>query len=115
MPKKQSSSSNGPLILIGIGLVLIIAFALYQVFSSAPASPSSTPANLNIPYASVQRVKLVDAKAALDQKTALFVDVRDADVYNASHIPGAINVPLGEFQASLRAMDQSKWIITYCT
>ncbi len=85
---------------------------LYQVFNSAPPS---NPANPNIPFASVQRVKLADAKAAFDQKTALFVDVRDADVYNINHITGAINVPLGEFQASLRAMDQNKWIITYCT
>lgn len=116
MPKKSSPSNSGPLILIGAGILLIVGFALFQMFSIPTASTSSTsPANLNIPYASIERVKLADAKAAFDQKSAIFVDVRDADVYQTSHITGASNIPLGETQARLREMDPAKWIILYCT
>ena len=117
MSKKNSSSKYGSLILIGVGLVLIVGFTLWQVINFGPASTasSSNPADLSIPYGSVQRVKLADAKAALDQKSAIFVDVRDADVFKTSHLPGALNVPLAEFQARLREMDPSQWIITYCT
>jgi 3-mercaptopyruvate sulfurtransferase SseA len=116
MAKKRNSSNNGPLILIGAGIFLIVAFALYQVFSTNPASTlSSTPANPNLPFATIERVKLADARAALDQKKALFVDVRDADVYKTSHITGALNIPLGETQARLREIDPNQWIILYCT
>ena len=117
MSKKRSSPNNGPLNLIGFGLVLILGFAFWQIFTSAPpsTSSSSTPANLSIPYPSVQRVSLADAKTALDQNSAIFVDVRDTDVFKAGQIPGAFNIPLAEFQARLREMTPSKWIITYCT
>ena len=53
----------------------------------------------------VTRLSLEDAKAAFDQKTAVFLDVRDADSYASSHIPGALSIPLSELPDRLGELD----------
>jgi rhodanese-related sulfurtransferase len=60
-------------------------------------------------------VSLADAKAAFDSKSAVFVDVRDVDVYDTNHIQGALNIPLAVFDAQYTQLDRNQWIITYCT
>jgi rhodanese-related sulfurtransferase len=45
----------------------------------------------------------------------VFVDVRSAGSYAASHIPGALSIPLGELDARLDELDPAARIITYCT
>ncbi len=116
MPRKTAPNNNlVPLFLIGAGVVLIIGLIIWQLLPQTPAAAPTSPNNANIPYANVQRVGLAEAKAALDAKTAVFVDVRDLDVYQANHINGAINIPLGEFETRYRELNPNQWIITYCT
>jgi hypothetical protein len=116
MTQKTSQRSNQiPLMLIAGGVVIILALLVWQLSSQSPAAPATQSANANLPYASIQRVSLSDAKTALDKKTAVFVDVRDLDVYNSAHVTGAINIPLGDFDKRYRELDPNQWIITYCT
>lgn len=63
------------------------------------------------------RVSVEDAKAALDGGEAIVVDVRSADDYAASHIVGAINIPLTDLESNPANLnlDKNQWIITYCT
>jgi len=81
--------------------------------------PGSTQPSRSLPLteAEVPRVSVEEAKAALDSGAALIVDVRSAEAYEASHIPGAINIPLGEFETNPTdlKLDKEQWIITYCT
>ena len=96
--------SGGVFILIS-GIVLII---LNQPSNSTKASiPTSVD--------DVPRVTVSDAKAALDAGTAVFVDVRDSDSYEAAHIPGALLIPFGDLTNRMNELDPSRWIITYCT
>ena len=44
----------------------------------------------------------------------LLLDVRQPEEYEASHIPGAMLIPLGEMEARQGELDRSKKIITYC-
>lgn len=76
-------------------------------------APNTTP----LTEADVPRVSLEDAKAAFDDGEAVIVDVRSKEAYAAGHIPGAINIQLGEFETALSDIDLPKdaWIITYCT
>ncbi|HAV77717.1 MAG TPA: hypothetical protein DCX53_10250 [Anaerolineae bacterium] len=78
--------------------------------------PSSNSA-LPISEDAVPRVSLDDAKTAGENGTAIIVDVRSAESFAISHIPGAVNIPLGLIEASPSAIDLDKdeWIITYCT
>lgn len=117
-------------------VVIITAFVLQACNASAPTNepeliptqispspqiiePVSTQPQADLPEseAAVPRVSVEEAKAALESGAAIIVDVRSAGAYEASHIPGAINIQLGEFEtnpADLK-LDKEQWIITYCT
>jgi 3-mercaptopyruvate sulfurtransferase SseA len=84
--------------------------------SQIPATSTAPPAEFaEDTFPEVQRVSLADAKTAFDTKTAIFVDVRDADSYADSHIPRALSIPLAELNERLDELNRSDWIITYCT
>jgi hypothetical protein len=125
------SNPNQRLILI-IGSIVIIAAGAILILSALPgASPAATaPQNsvpsasappvaptaaAELPYPEIVRVSLGDAKAAYDLKQAVYLDVRDADSYANSHIPGAISIPLNNLETRLKELDPSAWILTYCT
>jgi predicted sulfurtransferase len=82
----------------------------------AKASPEAAAA-LPLTEAEVPRVSVEDAKAALDSGEAVIVDVRSDAAYEASHVAGAINIQLGEFETNPAGIELEKdqWIITYCT
>lgn len=109
--------SIGPLLLIGAGLTLLIGAILMSLRPSptptAPTAPLRDSAEETFPE--IPRVSLADAKVAFDAQTALFVDVRDSASYAASHIPGALSLPLAELDQRLNELSRSDWIITYCT
>jgi rhodanese-related sulfurtransferase len=67
--------------------------------------------------AEVPRVPLDDAVAAIQSGEAVVVDVRGAQAYQASHIPGALSIPLADIETNPSGinLDKDKWIITYCT
>lgn len=110
MAKKPSSSSNGPLYLVILGVVVIIGLVLWQGISRSVANNPGTSQNT-----AVERTSLTQAKQAYDTRSAIFLDVRDVEFYNESHITGAISMPYGEIETRYRQLDSSKWIITYCT
>jgi hypothetical protein len=115
MPAKSPNpSGNGPLIMIAGGVVVLLVVLLLLLLSNTPAQPLQ-PTLAVQPTISVPRVSLVDAFQAYNQKTAVFLDVRDADSYASGHIPGALNIPLADLAARSGELSASKWIITYCT
>ncbi|HUF00576.1 MAG TPA: rhodanese-like domain-containing protein [Anaerolineales bacterium] len=83
------------------------------------ASCSSTPSQGEVPLteAEVPRVSLEEALTAIQNGAAVVVDVRSPEAYAASHIAGAISVPLDEIESNAAGLDLDKdqWIITYCT
>ncbi len=105
---------------LAIGSILIIAAGLALIVlpgvTGAPPTPSPTPTTaLNIPDPEIARVSPADAKAAYDAKSAVFVDVRDVGSYQASHIEGALSIPLADLPNRLNELKSTDWIITYCT
>jgi hypothetical protein len=114
----QSNHRNlFPILLVIAGGLLLIG-AIFVGFYTGRAVPpasiaSATPTEVAI--ADIQRVSLLDAKTALDQQNAVFVDVRDAQTYAIGHIPNALSIPLAEFSAHLSELKTSDWIITVCT
>ena len=134
------TNSNQRLILI-VGSIVIIAAGAILILSAmpggspsaapkttAPTAPQASAPQASAPqaaapatspteeaYPDIVRVSLGNAKAAYDLKQATFVDVRDADSYANSHIPGAKSIPLAELENRLGELDPNAWIITYCT
>jgi len=81
-----------------------------------PTFPVQEP-QLPATEAAVPRVSLEEALTAHAAGAAIFVDVRGPNVYEISHIAGAINIPLGVFETDISnvKLDKDAWIITYCT
>ena len=127
------SNSNQRLVLI-VGSILIITVGTLLILSAVPAGTPATPAPsvprtvpqasapqaaptapAELPYPEIVRVGLGDSKAAYDLKQAVYLDVRDADSFANSHIPGAVSIPLNYLEARWQELDPQAWILTYCT
>jgi rhodanese-related sulfurtransferase len=63
-------------------------------------------------------VSLKLAKEAFVNGEALFLDARDPDFYELAHIPGAVNLPVGDFDLIFPRMKErlleAPRVITYC-
>lgn len=44
----------------------------------------------------------------------LVLDVRSTDMYDANHIPSALNIPLADLAGKLAALPKDKTIVAYC-
>jgi rhodanese-related sulfurtransferase len=59
-----------------------------------------------------------EAKAAWESKDGLFLDARNKVEYDQSHIPGAIPMPVGDFDAAFEKykdkIKNAKYLIAYC-
>jgi rhodanese-related sulfurtransferase len=63
-------------------------------------------------------VSLKEAREAYEAGYALFVDARDPDFFKAGHIPGAVNLPVKDFDRDLPKLKErllaAPRVITYC-
>ena len=103
----------------------IIAIALFSTGIASAQIPaqaiSPNPAVQITPVApaadsleSARRITREEAIKMVKDKKAVYVDVRSKDSYDAEHIKGAINIPLGQLQAYLTKLPKNKFLITYC-
>ncbi len=117
MAKRKNRNSTGSLVMIASGLLLIaitIGWYLLSGASRTSGTASITPTSPG-DYPQVVRISPEDAKKALDQSEAVFIDVRSVEEYNQRHILGALSIPLLELPDRLGELDPNLWYITYCT
>jgi len=119
-PNKQQGAN--PLLIIGLVLGAVLIFVAVWLFqpnsAEAPSRLESNPVsqdNAGLPYPEVTRIELNEAKERFDAGTAVFVDTRDLDEYEAAHIPGAVHMTLEDVEARHMELTVSPEIITYCT
>lgn len=96
------------------GLAMLVAL-LAACTGATPQPPAGTANPPPEGTQEVQRVTLEESKAAFDQNSAIFLDVRSETAYEASHIPGALSIPLQFLEPRIAELDPNQWIITYCT
>jgi 3-mercaptopyruvate sulfurtransferase SseA len=114
MPARRRQTSSFPLALIGLGLLLILGAGGWYLYEALnPEEAVQSPPQSEGDEDSVPRVSLADSKAAYETGGAVFVDVRDAESYAQSHIPGALSIPLSELPNRIGELNPSDWIITY--
>ena len=88
-----------------------------------PEVPAATPANQSPPAIvspptspqSIPRVSVAALQEKIARGEVVVLDVRDSDSYSASHIPGALHIPLSYIESELPYLPRSKPIVTYCT
>lgn len=106
------------LLLAGLAATLSRGVAQPEVTAATPANKSQSPRAPVSPPTSPQSIPRVTA-AALQEKIGrgevVVLDVRDIDSYTASHIPGAMHIPLSYIESELPYLPRSKPIVTYCT
>ena len=109
--------------ILSMALTLTFSLVMFQC-DKAKLNNSATVKNAAATNSAVQtqtpddgaaRITLADAKADYDAGKAVIVDARSAESYNVEHIKGAINVPLGEFEAQYKNIPTDKKIIVYCS
>jgi hypothetical protein len=89
--------------------------------STTPAAPALTPAPVKeaaVPAESLKAIPRIDATTLHDRMTrgeVVVIDVRDIDSYTASHIAGAMHIPLSRIEGEIPYLKGSKPIVTYCT
>jgi 3-mercaptopyruvate sulfurtransferase SseA len=99
-----------PWVLMGAGVLLLILGAGWLI-ANKPVAPAPTPLPASVEQ--VKRVSLEDAKAAFDSESAIFLDVRAAESYDVSHIPGAMSIPINELPNQMGDLELDSWIIPY--
>lgn len=81
-----------------------------------PTPAAATPAAAkDIPFPSVDRISLADAKADFDAGKAVFIDTHSEQAFAAEHIAGSINVPSNKLNEKINAIPKGKKIIAYCS
>ncbi len=62
----------------------------------------------------IPQIQIHEAKKKLDEKSSLFVDIRDPGSYRQAHIPGAIHLNDGNVQEFVQQTDKNKEVVVYC-
>jgi len=62
----------------------------------------------------IPQIQIHEAKKKLDDKSCLFVDIRDPGSFQQAHIPGAIHLNDGNIQEFLRQTAKNREVVVYC-
>jgi rhodanese-related sulfurtransferase/DNA-binding MarR family transcriptional regulator len=62
----------------------------------------------------MEPVSREELAARMDEDIVTVIDVRPPDEYALGHLPGAINVPLGDLPARAEGFDPGREIVAYC-
>jgi len=98
----------------------LFAFAIWHAYQpkQTAAAPTSAPATITTAadeHANVPRIEPDDLLAHVKAGDVTIVDVRDADSFVASHITGALHIPLARVDGEVQYLPKGKPIVTYCT
>ena len=64
---------------------------------------------------SVPRISVAALREKIDRGEVVVMDVRDIDSYTASHIAGAMHIPVSYLETELPYLPRGKPIVAYCT
>ena len=92
----------------------LVAFALWHGYQPKQTASAPTTATVD-EHAGVPRIEQDELLAHLKAGDVTIVDVRDADSFLASHIPGALHIPLARVEGEVPYLPKAKPIVTYCT
>jgi len=106
----QTKQRRRTWIVLASAVLIVVAGIVYLVVNTDP----NAIAAVNDGY-DQYRDSLANAKAAYDNGSALFVDVRSIGEFADSRIPGAVSIPLADIAGNEPNVDKGALIYTYCT
>lgn len=96
---------GGVIVLVTITLILLNNQREKRLLSSGEVTSQDE----------IVRVTAEEAYLAQTSGQAVLVDTRSPSQFQASHIPGAINIPVSDDVSVFASLDPEIWYITYCT
>ena len=127
--RNRPSSSVLPVMIIGgVIVVALLAFSFRrmasqrsqtapatQTASAAPAPTETTDTAHEAEIAKVPRIKVGELRDLIAKNAVTVIDVRDAESYLSSHIPGSLHIPMTRIDGEVPYLPKGKPIVTYCT
>ena len=109
-------------IIILVGASVILALVV-NTLSPRGISLVGQWDTINLDGNTAGQLKIIDsvawAKSIFDKGDALFVDARSQNDYDNGHVPGAVSLPVGQFETGielfLNRYPPEQPIVTYCT
>ena len=108
-----------------IVVAALLAFSLRRMANSQPATPAPPPAAAATATATaephdpsldkVARIKPQELRDLIARNAVTVIDVRDANSFLASHIPGSLHIPMARIDGEIPYLPKDKPIVTYCT
>lgn len=128
-PRNSNSSSVLPVMIIGgVIVIALLAFSFRRMASSrtqsappqaattaSPQTATTTETAHEAEIAQVPRIKPQELRDLIARNAVTVIDVRDADSYLASHIPGSLHIPMARIDGEVPYLPKGKPIVTYCT
>jgi rhodanese-related sulfurtransferase len=106
--KTQAQSGRSPLVyLIGVVVVLVVAFAAWQLLT--PSAPAETAPEGGLPL----EVSVAQA-ATMRDEGAFVLDVREPSEWEAGHIPDATLIPLGQLSSRVSEVPTDQPVVIIC-
>jgi predicted methyltransferase len=97
----------------------LLALRPADAIGAAPATPDAGPAPADVSTADADPTLRITQQEFVKLTTAravTIVDVRDAESFAASHIPGAISIPLDTVEQAVETLRKTgKPVVTYCS
>lgn len=81
----------------------------------APLANEPPRPNIEGDRTSVKRISVEDMHAKMNRGEITVIDVRDETSFEASHVPGALHIPLARIEGEIDKLPKNKPIVTYCT
>lgn len=110
---------NKNMIAIGVAVVGLSALMFAGVAAmrggKATKPAVTTTVSTMTSLESVPRISVAALKEKIDRGEVVVMDVRDIDSYTASHIAGAMHIPVSYVESELPYLPRGKPIVAYCT
>lgn len=115
---------NKNMIAIGVAVVGLSALMFAGVMAmrggkvatpAATTTAATTPVAIMTSLESVPRISVATLREKMDRGEVVVMDVRDIDSYTASHIAGAMHIPVSYLETELPYLPRGKPIVAYCT
>jgi hypothetical protein len=98
---------------IGVSALLFAGVAAMRGGKVPPLA--TTTASTMTSLESVPRIAAAALREKIDRGEVIVMDVRDIDAYTASHIAGAMHIPVSYVESELPYLPRGKPIVAYCT
>jgi len=100
---------------VGLSSLMFAGVMAMRGGKAATPAAATTTVRTMTSLESVPRISVATLREKMDRGEVIVMDVRDIDSYTASHITGAMHIPVSYVESELPYLPRGKPIVAYCT